>query len=160
MVDNVVLFNSAHNNLAASGTALSVDSLAAARAAMRKHKALDGKTYINITPKYLVVGPDNELKAYQFTSTNYVPAKSSDINVQFNTSLIVIVDPRITDNRWFLIAAPGAIDTLEYAFLEGEGELFTENRYGFDVDGMEIKARMVFGAHVLEYRSFYKNPGA
>lgn len=160
MADNVALFNSAHNNVAASGAALSVTSLAAARAAMRKHKALDGKSYLNITPRYLVVGPDQELLAYQFTSTNYVPAKSADINVQFITSLVVIVDPRITDNRWFLVAAPGAQDTLEYAFLEGEGELFTENRYGFDVDGMEIKARMVFGAHVLEYRSFYKNPGA
>jgi hypothetical protein len=160
MADNQPLFHSTHNNVAASGTALSVDSLAAARAAMRKHKALDGKSFVDVTPRFLVVGPDQELKAFQFTSTNYVPAKSADINVSYITSLQVIVDPRITDNRWFLIAAPGAYDTLEYAFLDGEGELFTETRYGFDVDGMEIKARMVFGAKVLEYRSFYKNAGA
>lgn len=160
MADGVALFNSAHNNVAASGSALSIASLAAARAAMRKHKALDGSSYLNITPKFLVVGPDLELTAFQYTSTNYVPTLAGDQNVAFITSLKVIVDPRITDNRWFLVAAPGAVDTLEYAFLEGEGELFTEQRYGFDVDGLEIKARMVFGAHVLEYRSFYKNAGA
>lgn len=160
MSDNVALFNSAHGNVAGTGAALSITTLAAGRAAMRKQKALDGKSLLNITPRFLVVGPDQELLAFQFTSTNYVPAKSSDINVSFITSLQVIVDPRITDNRWFLVAAPGSIDTIEYAFLEGEGELFTENRYGFDVDGMEIKARMVFGTTVLDYRSFYKNAGA
>lgn len=159
MADTKALFHADHGNLAGTGTALSVTSLAAARAAMRKQKALDGSP-IDILPKFLIVSPDLELLAYQFTSTNYVPAKSSDVNVAFITNLTVIVDPYLTGNAWYLAAAPGAIDTLEYAFLEGEQELFTETKYGFNVDGMEIKARMVFGAHVIDYRSFYKNPGA
>jgi len=38
--------------------------------------------------------------------------------------------------------------------------VFTETREGFEVDGMEIKARLVFGAGWIDYRGAYKNPGA
>ena len=82
------------------------------------------------------------------------------INDVRNASLTVIVDARITGNQWYLYAAPGVVDTFEYAYLEGEQGVFTETREGFEVDGMEIKARLVFGAAWIDYRGTYKNPGA
>jgi phage major head subunit gpT-like protein len=157
--DGTPFFDAAHGNVAGSGGAINTATLAAARAAMRKQKSKAGE-FLNLAPEFLVVGPDKELEAYQFTSSNYVPAKNADINDVRNASLTVIVDARITGNQWYLYAAPGAVDTFEYAYLEGEQGVFTETREGFEVDGMEIKARLVFGAGWIDYRGAYKNPGA
>lgn len=157
--DGVAVFDAAHGNLAAAAGAINTTTLAAARAAMRKQKSKAGH-FLNLGPQYLVVGPDKELEAFQFTSSNYVPAKNADINDSRNTSLQVIVDARITGNQWYLYAAPGMVDTFEYAYLEGEQGVFTETREGFEVDGMEIKARLVFGAGWIDYRGAYKNAGA
>jgi hypothetical protein len=159
MADGTALFASGHGNLAGAGTAITVAALTAARAAMRKQTGPGGRT-LNITPQFLVVGPDKEGEANQYTSVQYVAAKSVDINPAFNTSLSVIVDPRITGNAWYLAAAPARIDTIEYAYLEGENGLFTEQRQGFEVDGLEIKARHVFAAKAIDWRGLYSNPGA
>ncbi len=156
--DGVPFYDAGHGNLATSGGAINTTTLAAARASMRKQKSKAGE-FLNLSPEYLVVGPDKELEAYQFTSTLYVPAKNADINDVRNASLTVIVDARITGNQWYLFAAPGGVDTFEYAYLEGEQGVFTETREGFEVDGMEIKARLVFGAGWIDYRGAYKNPG-
>lgn len=158
-VDGTAVFHANHGNLAASGGAINTTTLAAARAAMRKQKSKAGH-FLNLGPEFLVVGPDKELEAFQFTSSQYVPAKNADINDSRNTSLTVIVDARITGNQWYLYAAPGVVDTFEYAYLEGEQGVFTETREGFEVDGMEIKARLVFGAAWIDYRGAYKNAGA
>jgi phage major head subunit gpT-like protein len=157
--DGTAIFVAGHGNLAASGGAINTTTLGAARAAMRKQKSKAG-AFLNVEPRYLVVGPDKELEAFQFTSSQYVPAKNSDINDGRNTSLVVIVDGRITSNQWYLFTEAGLIDTFEYAYLEGEPGVFTETREGFEVDGMEIKARLVFGAAWIDYRGAYKNPGA
>lgn len=157
--DGNAIFVAAHGNLAGSGGAINTTTLGAARAAMRKQKSKAG-AFLNVEPRYLVVGPDKELEAFQFTSSQYVPAKNSDINDGRNTSLVVIVDGRITGNQWYLFTEAGLIDTFEYAYLEGEPGVFTETREGFEVDGMEIKARLVFGAAWIDWRGAYKNPGA
>ncbi|AMR66752.1 hypothetical protein A0T30_10425 [Aquipseudomonas alcaligenes] len=158
-VDGTDIFHADHGNLASAGGAINTTTLAAARAAMRKQKSKAGH-FLNLGPEFLVVGPDKELEAYQFTSSNYVPAKNADINDSRNAALTVIVDARITGNQWYLYAAPGVVDTFEYAYLEGEQGVFTETREGFEVDGLEIKARLVFGGAWIDYRGAYKNPGA
>lgn len=156
--DGKAIFVADHGNLAGAGGAINTATLGAARAAMRKQQSKAG-AFLNVEPRYLVVGPDKELEAYQYTSSQYVPAKNSDINDSRNTALIVIVDGRITGNQWYLYTEPGLIDTFEYAYLEGEPGVFTETREGFEVDGVEIKARLVFGAGWIDYRGAYKNPG-
>lgn len=157
MSDGQNLFSAGHGNLASAGTALTVESLQAARKTFRTRQV--NKQFLNITPTFLIVGPELELQAYQLTSSAYTPVTNGTINPNYNTQLIVIVEPRITDKSWYLSARPGMIDTIEYGFLQGEGELFTERRTGFDVDGLEIKARMVFGAKAVDFKGFYKNPG-
>lgn len=157
--DGKAIFHADHKNLATAGAALSIESLQAGRMAFRTQKDTDGKTTLNLAPKFLVVGPANELAAYQLTSSAYTPVTAGTVNPTYNTNLIVIVDARITDNSWYLIGDPNQVDTIEYGFLQGEGELFTERRIGFDVDGVETKARMVFGAAPIDFRGFYKNPG-
>jgi hypothetical protein len=159
MSDGVALFHATHANLAGTGGAIDITTLDAGYQAMANQKSLGGD-FINISPSYILIGPANALKAAQYLSVNYVPNTQGNIVPDYLKGLMPIVEPRLTGNQWYLAAAPGVIDTIEYAFLEGEGELFTESRTGWDIDGMEIKARMVFGAGVIDYRGFYKNAGA
>ncbi len=156
--DNQNIFSSQHANVAGTAGPINVQTLQAARTAMRTQKGLDGKTFINVTPRYLVVGPSQELAAYQYTSTLYTPVNNATINPVYNSQLIVIVEPRITDDRWYLVG-DGA-ETFEYGYLDGEGGLVTDTREGFEVDGLEVKARLVFGAGWVDYRSVYRNAGA
>ncbi len=60
---------------------------------------------------------------------------------------------------WYLIADPAQIDTVEYCYLEGQQGVYIETKQGFEIDGVEIKARMDFGAAALDYRGMQKNAG-
>jgi hypothetical protein len=158
MSDTIALFHADHKNLAGAG-AISDVTLGAGRAAMRKQVGLKGRV-LNLTPSFLIVGPDKEVEANKYTSASFVAAKASDINPNFNTSLEVVVEPRVAGNLWFLSAAPALVDTVEFSYLEGEQGLYTEQRQGFEVDGLQIKARHVFAAKAIDWRGMWKNPGA
>jgi hypothetical protein len=159
MGDGVALFHATHANLAGTAGAINDVTLGAGRAAMRKQTGAN-KRVLNLAPEILIVGPDQEAAALKFTSANFVAAKSVDINPAFNTSLSVIVDNRVTGLQWYLAASPARVDTVEYAYLEGENGLFTTRREGFEVDGLEIKARHVFAAKAIDHRGLYRNAGA
>jgi hypothetical protein len=155
--DGANVFSAGHGNLAGTASAITIASLQAARTAMRTQKGIDKKTFINVEPRYLVVGPLNELAAYQLTSSAYTPINNATINPIYNSQLIVIVEPRITDYSWFLVGDNN--ETFEYGYLDGEGGMTTDTREGFEVDGIEVKARLVFGAGFVDYRGVYKNAG-
>jgi hypothetical protein len=163
MADGKALFHAGHNNLAATGVKLDVAGLAKARTAMSLQKGLDGKTVLNIRPAFVVVPTSLELEAEQLLAQNIVPAKSSDVVPGSLRSLTVISEPRLDPGTgavpWYLMASPAAIDTIEYAYLEGQEGVAMETRMGFDVDGMEIRARLDFGAKAIDWRGLYKNPG-
>jgi phage head maturation protease len=157
MGDGTALFHADHDNLAGAGSAINHTALSEARAAMRKQKGLEGD-FINVMASYLLVGPDKETEAQQIINAAIVATKTADTNV-FRSSLDIIVEPRVTGNQWFLSAAPSQIDTIEYSYLEGESGLFTESREGFDIDGVEVKARLVFGAKAIDWRGLWRNAG-
>lgn len=163
MADGVALFHATHKNLAGTGTALDVASLGKARAQMAKQTGLDGRTVLNIRPAFLVVPSSLELTAEQLIAQNLVPAKSTDVVPQSIRSLAVIAEPRLDPASgavpWYLFASPSSIDTIEYAYLEGQDGVYIETRMGFDVDGVEIKARLDFGAKAIDWRGLFKNVG-
>ncbi|WP_430463615.1 prohead protease/major capsid protein fusion protein [Tabrizicola sp.] len=163
MADGKALFHAGHNNIAATGVKLDVAGLAKARTAMSLQKGLDGKIVLNIRPAFLVVPTSLELEAEQLLAQNIVPAKSTDVVPGSLRSLTVISEPRLDPGTgavpWYLMASPAAIDTIEYAYLEGQEGVAMETRMGFDVDGMEIRARLDFGAKAIDWRGLYKNPG-
>jgi phage major head subunit gpT-like protein len=163
MADGKALFHAGHSNLTGTGTALDVANLAKARTAMSKQTGLDGKTVLNIRPTFLVVPTSLELAAEQLLAQNIVPTRAGDVVPATMRSLMVVSEPRLDPASgavpWYLVASPTAIDTIEYAFLEGQDGVFIETRMGFDVDGVEIKARLDFGAKAIDWRGLYKNPG-
>lgn len=162
MGDGVTLFHANHANLAGAGAAIAVPTIGAGRAAMRMQKGLDGKIKLNIVPKTLVVPVAKETDADQFVSTNLLASQPGSVN-PFAGRLQVLAEPRLDDVSaisWYLGASPDQIDMVEYAYLEGEEGPVIETRVGFDVDGVEVKCRHDFAAKVIDWRGFYKNPGA
>ena len=163
MADGTALFHANHKNLAGTGAALDVGSVGAARAAMAKQTGLDKKTVLNIRPAFLIVPAALELKAEQLVAQNLVPAQSGNVVPQSIRTLAPISEPRLdaaSETAWYLAASPNQIDTIEYAYLEGQQGAYIETRNGFDVDGVEIKCRLDFGAKAIDWRGLYKNPGA
>ena len=163
MADGNALFHTTHKNLAGTGAALDVASVGAARAAMALQTGLDKKTVLNIRPAFLIVPAALELKAEQLVAQNLVPADSAKVVPQSIRTLSPISEPRLdaaSATAWYLAASPNQIDTIEYAYLEGQQGAYIETRNGFDVDGVEIKCRLDFGAKAIDWRGLYKNPGA
>ncbi|MFC4669695.1 prohead protease/major capsid protein fusion protein [Seohaeicola nanhaiensis] len=161
MADGVALFHATHGNL---GTAAVINetSLSAAEKAFSKQKGLEGRL-ISVRPRFLIVptGPRWVEARKQVAATT--PNSTSDVNA-YAGSYEVISEPRLLpasgQDPWFLAADPARIDTVEYAYLEGQEGVYTETRVGFEVDGMEIKARHDFAAKAIDWRGLYKNPGA
>ena len=163
MGDGKELFHAQHKNLGAQNAALSVAALGKARAAMVKQTGLDGKTAIRVRPGYLLVPASLEMDAEQLIAQNLVPHATNDVVPNSIRSLRIIAEPRLdqaSETAWFLMAAPNQIDTIEYAYLEGQQGVYLETRMGFDVDGIEIKARLDFGAKAIDWRGMYRNSGA
>jgi hypothetical protein len=164
MGDGVALFHLNHANLnTGAGSALALTGLGAGMAAMAKQKGLDGVTVLNVQPRYLVVPVALQLTAFQMIAPNLAPAKSADLVPDYIRALTPIAEPRLdaaSTTAWYLFASPDQIDTIEYAYLEGQDGVYIETRQGFDVDGVEIKARLDFGAKAIDWRGLQKNAGA
>lgn len=160
MGDGKTLFHTDHGNLAATGGAPSDATFEAAETALGDQKDAANKP-LNLSFRYFL-GAQKYGPAIKRLLTSVSATKTGDVNIYQNA-----VDP-IIENRlkpetgaapWFLTVDPGRWDTIEYAYLEGEEGLYTEERVGFEVDGIEVKGRLDFGAKAIDWRGLYKNPG-
>ncbi|WP_245441223.1 hypothetical protein [Neorhizobium sp. T7_12] len=174
MGDSVALFHATHKNLP-TAAAFGVASLGVARAQMAKQVDLDGKTVLNIRPQYLIVPVALETTAEQELKSIFYADSSNKVATASMRSLEIIAEARLDngiDNKtvgaaaagsataWYLAASPSQVDTVEIAYLEGNRGLFSETRNGFDVDGLEVKARLEVGAKAMDHRGLLKNAGA
>lgn len=166
MSDGNTLFASAHNNAVnASGAAPSVATLSDARKAMRLQKGMAGET-LNIQPQYIIGPAALELVMNQMTSNAYVPTTQTgitDFAPGGRTPLTPVVEPLLdasSSTAWYLAASNGQIDTIEYAYVDGNEGVYLEMETGFDVDGVRMKARLDFACRAIDWRGLYRNVGA
>lgn len=175
MGDGTALFHANHGNLP-TAAAFDIAALGLARAAMAKQTGLDGKTVLNIRPVYLIVPVALETTAEQKLKSVFYPETSAGVATNSMKKLEIITEARLDNGiakgaatqsniagsatAWYLAASPAQIDTVELAYLEGNRGLYIESRQGFDVDGLEVKARLDVGAKTMEHRGLLKNAGA
>ncbi len=153
MADGNRLFHSSHGNVSGSATAVDPAGLAAGVQAMRVQKGVDGKSPINATPRFLLVGPAREYAARPAVASFY-PATAATTN-PLAGSLEVAVDPRLAGNRSYLFADPAVLPVFEYAFLASAPGPQFESRQGWDVLGMEFRVHLDFGCGALDWRGAY-----
>ena len=156
--DTKALFHADHGNKSASGSVISDATLSAARLALRTQKGMDGRI-IPVTPKNLLVPPALETVAEKWLAT-IAPATAADVN-PFSGAMSLVVEPRLSSaTRWYVTADPGEIDGLEFAYLSGNEGPQVESRSGWDVDGVEIRVILDFGAGFIDHRGWFQNAGA
>jgi phage major head subunit gpT-like protein len=159
MPDGNALFSSDHNNLlTGAASALSEASLASALVLFKRQTALDGKRRLRVIPKFLIVPPELEVTARKLI-TAITASNTKDVNV-FANAFIVIVEPRLTNaTAWYLSADPNAIDTLYYAYLEGNETLRVNSEDDFNTDAMKYAVRGDFGTAAIDFRGLVKSNG-
>jgi hypothetical protein len=161
MADGTALFHGDHGNLG-TASAINEDALSEAYRLFAQQTGLEGRR-VSILPQFILTPPGQRSVEARKQITATTPSSTSDVN-PYAGRMQVIEEPRLLpesgDDPWFLAADPARIDTVEYAYLDGQEGVFTETRMGFEVDGMEIKARHDFAAKAIDWRGLFKNPGA
>jgi hypothetical protein len=154
--DGLGVFHATHNNLATPGAAIAVASVGAGRAAMRKQKSLDGMS-LNIGPKYLLVGPDLETQAEQFTA-QITAQTTANVN-KIGPSLTPVVEAMITSDDWYLFADKGRADCFVYGHLNGASGPQVRTDEPFGVLGWAMECVLDYGVGAIDYRGAYLSEG-
>lgn len=161
MADGTALFHADHNNLAGVTGAPAVATLGAARLAMRSQTDLDGTRILNIVPRYLIAPAALETDVDQQLAL-ITPTELGDVSPAYFRSLVPVIEPRLdafSATAWFMAADPARVDTVEYCYLSGEEGVQISSRQGWEVDGIEIKARLDFAAKAIDHRGMFMNAG-
>ena len=155
MSDNKALFHSDHKNMG-TAAALASASLSDARVLMRRQ--MDGKTALNINPKYLIVSPENETIAKQLlTSESDLSGNNSGVTNIHKNSLDLIVESELSANPWFLAAARKTIKTGTLAGTGGQPIVQEKMK---SAGGVEFECLYDFGVMIEDFRGLYRNLGA
>lgn len=136
---------------------LSEDSLSDARLALRQQTGTDGKTRIQVTPRYLVVGPELDTAAEKLLTA--INATTTDDVNPFAGKLTLAVEPRIADDQWYVFADPATVPVIEYSYLSSAPGPQMASRDGWDVLGQEFRVVLDFGCGATDFRGAYRNPG-
>lgn len=139
LVDGRAVFDAPRNSQITDK--LSQGGLGAAVKALRIQTDLDGGLMLQ-EPAWLLVPAALEMLARQLLA-GFSPAKSGDVQPY---ALNLLVEPRLdaaSTTGWYLVAGNQA--ALEYGYLDGNEGIQTMQREGFEIDGLEIKARLDFG---------------
>jgi len=155
MSDGKPLFHADHNNLLTAG-ALSVDTLALAKKAMRDQKDISGQGYLNVVPRFLIVGTDDELGAEQILNSVYQPANPGDATPAWIRALTLVVEPRVSGG-FYLAADHNQAEHIELATLDGAG-VHTEEQIDFHTDGYKVKARLDVAAAAVDWAGINYTP--
>lgn len=171
MADGTALFHSNHGNVGSAAT-IGITSIGEGMSLMAVQARSNGSP-MNLMPSFLLVPPAIRPAAEQMINGTVTPEQISNAVPAYMRGLQVVTEARLATgvtvdgttysgdtNGWFLLASPSLIDTVEYSYLEGEEGVYTETREGFDIDGVEVKVRLDFGAKALDFRGMVRNQGA
>lgn len=152
------MFSAANNNKAASGGALSITTLSAARQAMRLQADSRGAK-LAIEPWALLVHPAQETLAQQLL-TSISAQQTGNVN-PFGGALELLVEPGLTSTTgWYLIADPAQYDGLTIATLEGQEAPDIQTRDSWSTLGAEMRMVWALDCRFIETATWYFNPGA
>jgi hypothetical protein len=173
MGDGNALFSTTHGNLEATATELpSIDSMTAARLAMRLQTGVDGETRIKVAPMFLMIPAAIESHVEQFFGSKfwYDEATQGTIdaamtatreNPFYRPALQVIVETRLDDDSstaWYLAGKKGK--TVDMVYLNGQRTPNLRTVQNQLTDAIEILCHHNVSAFPVAWNWMFKNPGA
>lgn len=158
MGDTVRLFHATHGNIDATGQAIDVNSVSAARVAMMTQKGVDGETLISVRPDTLIVAPSNLTAAEQFVAS-ITPATNDAVN-PFGGKLTVVTEPRLEAvSPWDWYLADSRLAALVLGGLAGNEGPQIASRDGFEVLGREFRVTLDVGVGPNDWRGWFRMGG-
>ncbi|WGD30162.1 Mu-like prophage major head subunit gpT family protein [Ancylobacter sp. WKF20] len=157
MSDSKALFHADHGNLVTGSAINGAPQIHASVSALRKQKSLDGLA-LNLSPRFLIVGPDMELGARQVVAA-ITATKSGDVNPWAGT-MELIVDANIVGNGWYIAADPTSAPCIVYGYVAGAEGPQIRTEIDFNTRAVKVAAGLDFGCGVIDFRGLVKNPGA
>lgn len=157
LADGKTVYHTDHKNLAAAGSAITVDSVGEGRKVMSKQKSQGGNPLLSNSPKIMVVGPNQLLDAEKLLAS-ITPATVSTVNI-FSGKFEVIETVMIEDNSWHLEAEPTLGSNYRWGYLEGYEAPRVRMDSPFGQQGFSMSVEHDFGCGATDFRFGYKNPG-
>lgn len=160
LADGKPLFDAAHANIAA-GSAISIDAIDALDQLIGMQTEPGTGADLSLFGRYILAPRSMRLAAQK--SVGFVSATKVDDLNPLAGQYEIITEPRLQradPKAWYLAADPESAPTIEIAYLDGQEGLFTGYQEGFEVDGVQVKARLDVGVGLMDYRWIGKNPGA
>lgn len=159
--DGKELFHSAsHHNKSGSAAAPSLETLAAAYAAMGSQTGPGGKKRLNLDPRVVLVpkAGDYRLKAHQIIF-GAITAATAETTVPktFFQELEIVADSRVAQAAWYAFANPMRAPVIEYAYLNGQDNPNVEQLESNRMVGVKYGVWIDFGVGLVDWRGAYIN---
>ncbi|POB00157.1 hypothetical protein C2134_02900 [Chromobacterium sinusclupearum] len=158
--DGKPLFHADHRNIGAGG-AISIEGIDALDQLIGMQTEPGTEEDLNLYGQYILAPRSMRLAAQK--AIGFVSATKVDDLNPLAGQYQVITEPRLQradPKSWYLAAGPEAAPSIEIAYLDGQEGLYTSYQEGFEVDGVQVKARLDVGVGLMDYRWIAKNPGA
>ncbi len=153
MADGSGLYIAGRNNT--TTTALTSEALSAGRLKMSKHKSIDGKTPLRITPKFLIVPPALEVTAKEILGAlSKLGADNVNVPNVNQNSYELIVDPEISsDTAWYLLAERR---TFKMGFLQGTNRSPVIKKNDSSVMRVSFEGVFDIGVMAEDYKGLFR----
>ncbi len=157
LADGKDVFHADHGNLAAAGSAITVDSVGDGRKAMGLQKSIDKKPLLANPARIMLVGP-NQLTEAEKLLASITPATVSTVNI-FSGKFELVETSQIADNSWNLFADPVNGSNYRWGYLEGYEAPRVRMDEPFGSQGFSMSVEHDFGCGATDFRFGYRNPG-
>lgn len=157
LADGKTVFHADHKNLAAAGSAITVDSVGEGRKSMGRQTSLDGKPLLANPARIMLVGP-NQLTDAEKLLASITPATVSTVNI-FSGKFELVETSQIADNSWDLFADPSTGSNYRWGYLEGYEAPRVRMDEPFGSQGFSMSVEHDFGCGATDFRFGYHNPG-
>lgn len=162
MGDGAALFDSTHNNIAATPSAPTVLSFDAARQQLAQQKDISGNDFLDIQPS-IWLGPNSLYGAAQLLNINETDPTINKFQVRNIVAAMldkVIGTPRLSGTPWYVLADPDIERVFEVGFIDGNSTPRIDSVVDFDSDGVKWKVVLEYGVAATGWRGIVKNAGA
>jgi len=153
MADGSGIWVAGRNNT--TTVALSSEAISAGKLKMSKHLSIDGKTPLNIVPKYLIIPPALEVTAREILGAlSKVGADNVNVPNVNKDAYEIVVDSEISsDTAWYLLAERR---TLKMGFLAGTNRSPVVEQTHSSVSGSEFEGVFDIGVMVEDFRGLFR----
>lgn len=165
MRDGNPMFDASHSNIASTGGTPGTATLEAARVLMAQQKDPDDNDFLNLRPDVWVgpIGLGSNVRSAISAEFDFDAGGSNPKFMKPNTVrdlLSTVVDtPRLSGDRWYVLADPSVAPVFEVVFLDGEESPVIETEEGFGYDGVRWKIRHDYGVGATDFRGAVTNAG-